>query len=144
MAAGDIIFPAVGRLIFASYPEGKPRTGSHLFDSPRPCPHSRLGSRLRKGASHNAHEGWPPHPVRFTSWLISMSCVGFGINGCDCRLKQAAPSGEPLARGAAGGLTVTVYRAQQGPDEAAEFAGDGDLGFVALEAASQEPGKAQV
>ena len=42
------IYPAVGMLIFASYPRLTPRTGSHLFDSPRPCPHSRLGSRPPK------------------------------------------------------------------------------------------------
>ena len=38
-------YPAVGRLIFASYPGRMPQAGSHLFDSPRPYPHSRLGSR---------------------------------------------------------------------------------------------------
>jgi len=35
-AAGDVIIPAVGMLIFASYPVFKHRTCSHLFNSPRP------------------------------------------------------------------------------------------------------------
>ena len=42
------IYPAVGRLIFASCPGLALRAGSHLFDSPRPCPQSRLGSRPPK------------------------------------------------------------------------------------------------
>jgi hypothetical protein len=73
-AAGEVIYPAVGRLIFASCQLLTQRTGSHLFDSPRPCPHSRLGSRSPKGGSHNALEGWPPHPIRFTSCRLSESC----------------------------------------------------------------------
>ena len=42
------------------------------------------------------------------------------------------------------GLGVTALGAEQGPDEAAEFTGDGDFGFVALEPASQEPGEPEV
>src|SRR5437016_3443848 len=42
------------------------------------------------------------------------------------------------------GLAVTLLGAEQRPDEAAEFTGDGDLGFVALQAAGQQPSKAQV
>ena len=34
--------------------------------------------------------------------------------------------------------------AEQGPDEAAEFAGDGDLGFVAGQAPGQQATEAQV
>jgi hypothetical protein len=58
---GAMSYPAVGMLIFASCPNVSIRTGSHLFNSPRPCPQSRLGSRP-KGPSHNALEVWPPHP----------------------------------------------------------------------------------
>ncbi len=39
---------------------------------------------------------------------------------------------------------ITWLSAEQGPNEAAEFAGDGDLGLVALEPAGQQFGKAQV
>ena len=42
------------------------------------------------------------------------------------------------------GLAVTVLGAKQGPDKAAEFPRDGDFGFVALQAAGQQPSKAQV
>ena len=41
-------------------------------------------------------------------------------------------------------LGVTGLGAQQRPDEAAEFTGDGDLGFVALKPAGQQPGEAHV
>lgn len=68
------MYPAVGRLIFASCPGLALQTGSHLFDSPRPCPQSRLGSRPVR-ASHNDLEGWPPHPIRFTTWQFSVGYV---------------------------------------------------------------------
>jgi len=45
---GDLSYPAVGMLIFASYPAVGSRAGSPSFNSPRPCPHSRLGSRPPK------------------------------------------------------------------------------------------------
>ena len=75
------MFPAVGRLIFASYPK-RVRTGSHYFDSPRPCPHSRFGSRpARRRASPNDVEGWPPHPT--ASPLGSSQChVRFNLGMC--------------------------------------------------------------
>jgi len=42
---GVISYPAVGMLIFASYLVVASQAGSPSFNSPRPCPHSRLGSR---------------------------------------------------------------------------------------------------
>ena len=41
-------------------------------------------------------------------------------------------------------LGVTGLSAEQRPDEAAEFAGDGDLGFVALQTTGQQPLEAVV
>jgi hypothetical protein len=68
---GDLSYPAVGMLIFASCPNVSIRTGSHLFNSPRPCPHSRLGSRPPKRrpitisrVGHRTH--------RFTTCQLSM------------------------------------------------------------------------
>ena len=49
-----------------------------------------------------------------------------------------------LARCAAGRKEIAFLGTQQSPDKTAEFAGDGDFGFVALEAPSQEAVKAQV
>ena len=42
------------------------------------------------------------------------------------------------------GPLITFLSAEQGPNEAAEFSGNGDLGFVALQPAGEQPGKAQV
>ena len=42
------------------------------------------------------------------------------------------------------GLAITLLSAEQRPDKAAKFTGDGDFSFVALEAAGQQPHKAQV
>jgi hypothetical protein len=44
---GVMSYPAVGMLIFASCPDVSIRTGSHLFNSPRPCPQSRESYRQR-------------------------------------------------------------------------------------------------
>ena len=41
-------------------------------------------------------------------------------------------------------MGVAVLGAEHGPEEAAEFAGDGDLGFVAGQAPGQQAGEAQV
>ena len=41
-------------------------------------------------------------------------------------------------------LSVAGLGAEEGPDEAAEFAGNGDLGFVALQATGQQPFEAVV
>ena len=49
-----------------------------------------------------------------------------------------------LARCAAGRKEIAFLGTQESPDEAAEFAGDGDFGFVALETPGQEAIKAQV
>ena len=49
-----------------------------------------------------------------------------------------------LARCAAGRKEIACLGTQESPDEAAEFAGDGDFGFVALETPGQEAIKAQV
>ena len=46
--------------------------------------------------------------------------------------------------GAGGGLEVTGLGAEQRPDEAAEFAGDGYFSLVALQPSGEQPGKAQV
>lgn len=43
-----------------------------------------------------------------------------------------------------GGLLVAILGTQHRPDEAAKFSGHGDLGLVALEAASQQADKASV
>ena len=49
-----------------------------------------------------------------------------------------------LAGCAAGRKEIAFLGTQESPDEAAEFAGDGDFGLVALEASGQEAVKAQV
>ena len=41
-------------------------------------------------------------------------------------------------------LSVTGLSAQECPDEATEFTGNGDLGFVALEPAGQQPGESEM
>jgi hypothetical protein len=45
----NFIYPAVGRLIFASYLEVSLQTCSHLFDSPRPFLSLGSGVVLRRG-----------------------------------------------------------------------------------------------
>ena len=67
--------PAVGMLIFAGYlPSLKEDLSTHLFCSPRPCPHSGPEGRpglLSSEAPHCDVEGWPPVRTAFTSWLQS-------------------------------------------------------------------------
>ena len=58
---GDLSYPAVGMLIFASYPAVGSRAGSPSFNSPRPF--LTLGSGVdSEEPSHNDLEDWPPHP----------------------------------------------------------------------------------
>jgi hypothetical protein len=94
VAAGDVRYPAVGRLIFASCPERS--YGPVRIILIHRGPVLSLGSGVLRASrmSHNDVEGWPPHPIRFTSWLISMSChFGFvGVCSGDKRRRRRAAS----------------------------------------------------
>ena len=195
------IYPAVGRLIFASYPVLARRTGSHLFDSPRPCPQSRLGSRPPQRrpitSSRVGHRTQSASPLGSSAGVIEMdqlvvmASISFGASSGDliksllrlggirlCRSATGAPrpsvvcrSRKPRSRPCGigfpfapantaqseklivtlstksllspfgeccgAGLHVAGLGAEQSPDEAAEFTGDGDFGFVALEPPAQ-------
>jgi hypothetical protein len=79
VAAGEVMFPAVGRLIFASCPKVSLRTGSHGFDSPRPCPQSRLGSHLPKECPiTSSRVGHRTHPLHLVCALNVMSWFNAG------------------------------------------------------------------
>jgi hypothetical protein len=81
------MFPAVGRLIFASCPELAQRTGSHLFDSPRPYPHSRLGSHPAKRRPITLTR--VGHRTQSASLMeaLDVMCLG-SLLGIDCELKR--------------------------------------------------------
>ena len=68
---GDVSYPAVGMLIFASYPAVANRAGSPAFNSPRPF--LTLGSGvISEETSHNDARGLATAPNRFTSCRLSM------------------------------------------------------------------------
>ena len=83
------IYPAVGRLIFASYLEVALQTCSDLFDSPRPFLTLGSGIVLRRGVRITSLEDWPPHPT--ASPLGSSQCyVEFNFRGVFVRRMEPA------------------------------------------------------
>ena len=71
---GDLSYPAVGMLIFASCLVVVNRAGSYSFNSPRPF--LTLGSGvISEETSHNDARGLATAPNRFTSYQLSMHFI---------------------------------------------------------------------